>query len=67
MAIHSSCRRSRLPFTTLRDPDGVGLRTLTTISPREYTFVVELATMKVIYRGFGYTKVAGAFDLLKTL
>jgi hypothetical protein len=56
-----------IPFTTLRDPDGVGQRILKDFSVREYTFVVELATMKVLYKGYGYTKVQGAFDLLKTL
>ena len=56
-----------VPFTTLRDPDGVGLRIVKDFAPRENTFVIELATMKVLYRGYGYTKVQGAFDLLKTL
>ena len=56
-----------IPFTTLRDPEGAGLRIVADFSPREYTFVVELATMKVLYKGYGYAKVQGAFDLLKTL
>jgi hypothetical protein len=57
----------KIAFTTLRDPDGVGQRIIKDFSPREYTFVVELATMKVLYKGYGYSKVQGAFDLLKTL
>ncbi len=56
-----------VPFTTLRDPDGVGLRIVKDFAPRENTFVIELATMKVLYRGYGYTKVQGAVDLVKTL
>lgn len=45
----------------------MGLRIVKDFSPREYTFVVELATMKIVYKGYGFDKVQGAFDLLKTL
>jgi hypothetical protein len=56
-----------VPFTTLRDPDGVGLRIVKDFAPRENTFVIELATMKVLYRGYGYDKVQGAIDKIKSL
>jgi hypothetical protein len=36
-------------------------------SPREWTYLVELSTMKVLYKGNGYTKVEGAFTKLGTL
>ena len=57
----------KIPFTTVRDPDGVGQRINDTFSVREHTFVVELATMKVLYDGYGYDKVLGAFAKLDTL
>lgn len=39
--------------TTVRDPDGMGSQTLDALVRREYTYVVDLATMKVktIYIG----------------
>jgi hypothetical protein len=57
----------KIPFTTLRDPDGVGQRITAQFSAREHTFVIELATMKILYDGYGYDRVNGAFDLLRTL
>lgn len=57
----------KIPYTTLRDPDGVGLRIVSDFSPREWTFLVELSTMKILYKGNGYTKVEGAFTKLAGL
>ncbi len=54
-------------FTTLRDPDGVGQRIIAEFSAREHTFLVELKTMKILYDGYGYTKIAGAFTMLASL
>ena len=42
-----------LPFTSLKDPDGVGMRIRDTFAPRENAFVVELATMKILARQTG--------------
>jgi len=59
--------RFNIPYTTLRDPDGVGERIVSQLSPREHTFVVELSTMKILYDGLGYDKVSGALTMLKGL
>ncbi|MFO0564331.1 MAG: hypothetical protein U0263_01650 [Polyangiaceae bacterium] len=39
-----------LPFTTAIDPAGVGMRIVEQLSPRENAFLVELSTMKVLFR-----------------
>ncbi|MEO7093216.1 MAG: hypothetical protein ABI175_08195 [Polyangiales bacterium] len=45
----------------------MGQRIIAKFSAREYTYLVELSTMKILYRGYGYDRVTGAFDLLATL
>ena len=60
-------KQFNIPYTTLRDPDGVGQRILTDFSVREHAFLIELATMKILYDGYGYDKVGGAFTMLGTL
>lgn len=42
-----------IPFTSVIDPPGVGMRIVQEIAPRETTFVVELSTMKVLSRAYG--------------
>lgn len=46
-----------LPVTALIDPSGVGTRTLNTYGIRESTFIVELSTMRVVFKVNG--SVAG--------
>jgi hypothetical protein len=38
----------KLPITTLKDPDGAGTPTLTTLGPREHAYLVDLTTMKIL-------------------
>jgi hypothetical protein len=57
----------KIPYTTLRDPDGVGQRIIAKFSPREYTFVVELATMKILYKGYGFDQVEPAYAKIASL
>ncbi len=53
-----------IPFTTLIDPPGVGMRIVQQIAPRETTFVVELSSMKVVSRAYGTAKAYATLDAL---
>ena len=57
----------KIPFTTLRDPDGAGQRIVSDFSPREHLFIVDLPTMKILYDAHGYDELQGAFDKLDSL
>lgn len=49
-----------MPITALHDPPGVGTRTLDTYKRREYAFILDLRTMKILERIDG--SVAGTGD-----
>ena len=57
----------KIPFTTLIDVPGVGMRISTTLSPRETQFLVELATMNIIMRNVGFSGLTKIYDKLATL
>lgn len=40
----------KVPITALHDPPGVGTRTLDTYKRREYAFILDLRTMKILER-----------------
>jgi hypothetical protein len=54
----------KIPYTTLRDPDGVSFRAKNDLAPRTTILVVELSTMTVLHRG---TDVQAALDKVKSL
>ena len=62
-----------LPVTALIDPSGVGTRTLNTYGVRESTFIVDLATMVVVFKvngsvgGVGPSGVAQAIPRMLEL
>ena len=54
--------------TTVRDPDGMGSQTLNALVRREYTYVVDLSTMKIMTVYIGTTdgsKPGGVSSSLK--
>jgi hypothetical protein len=60
----SWAKNLKIPYTTLRDPDGVSFRAKNDLAPRTMILVVELKTMTVLHRG---TDVQAALDKVKSL
>jgi hypothetical protein len=50
----------KLPITTVRDPDNMQNQTLDALVLREYNYIVDLATMKIVDRMSGSTAGIGA-------
>jgi hypothetical protein len=48
-----------LPVTTVKDPDSMPLASLTALVRREYTYIVDLSTMKIVNRYIGSTDGSG--------
>jgi hypothetical protein len=49
----------QLPVTTVRDPDAMPTQSITALVRREYTFIVDLKTMKIVNRYIGSTDGSG--------
>jgi hypothetical protein len=54
----------KIPYTVLRDPDGVSFRAKNELAPRTTLLIVELQTMSVIHRS---TDVEGTLAKLTSL
>ncbi len=48
--LDSWAKNLKVPYTVMRDPDGVSFRTQREIGPRKTLLIVELQTMQIIYR-----------------
>jgi hypothetical protein len=48
-----------VPVTSVRDPDALALQTLKALIRREYTYIVDLSTMKIVQRFIGSTDGSG--------
>ncbi len=53
-----------IPFTTVRDPDGGGMQIVRSFSARESSFVVELATLRILHRTRSPRDALAFFDAL---
>jgi hypothetical protein len=48
-----------IPVTTVRDPDAMPSQSITALVRREYTYIIDLSTMKIVNRYIGSTDGSG--------
>ncbi len=60
----SWAKNLKIPYTILRDPDGVSFRAKNDVAPRTMILIVELKTMAILHRA---TDVQAALDKVKSL
>lgn len=55
---------TKIPFTIGIDPPDAPFRTRSTLGDKDATFIVELATMKIVYRTTNYQNAITKLDSL---